>query len=415
LLTIARWISLRSMSGKAYLIMLATFAAGAAAGWLAKPDAPAASPRATKSAERNPAARSGREASPQAKAARQWMDRIETSGVREVAKEVPTGDFKSLLEGVMATVWGGMSDKQLEQLVVLIADWAGKDLDGALAWARGLENPKQREVGLVSIAAKVAKTDPKAAFEIYAELDEVTTEAGKYLSVMMRTLYNDAAKQGVEAILDVVSRTPLNKTRSGERIEISYPEGTDFKSLMDGLLAIATPEGKPFEPSNPLGSWGLKDSDAAFAYITLRTSEGQRLELDGMVYELGEKWGTVEAKRWMGTKLASLNPAEQWALLSEGNLLNSPGILRSYIAEMPTAEAADDFRYQVIKFSADRKFHPGYEILNDVPDVQERVAMIERLRDVKDDRGIRMFLKNWEIPVDRIDRIVKTVAQPADP
>ena len=283
-----------------------------------------------------------------------------------------------------------------------------------MAWARALSQPQQREVGLVSIAAAVARNDPRAGFEIYAELDEVATPmGGRMLSFMMRTVYNEAARQGIPALLDVVKRTPLNKTRSGEQIEITYPEGTDFKALMDGLLAIKTPEGKPFEPSNPLGPWGLKDADAAFAYVTLRASEGQRLDLGGMVYELGEKWGTIEAKRWMGAKLASLKPAEQRALLSQADLLSSPGILRTYIAEMPTPEAAAEFRFQVIQYSAEKKFNPGYEVLNDVPDVKERVAMIERLRDVKDDRGIRMFLKNWEIPADRIDQITKTVSQPA--
>lgn len=400
------------MSGKGILLVLVAFALGAATGWVVKPASPAGiQPVATK-ADRDRPARAP--ADDQAKATRQWMDRIATSGVKGVAKEVPLGDMKALVEGMMASMWGSMSDAQQQQLAGLIGEWANRDREAALAWARALSQPQQREVGLVSIAAAVARNDPRAGFEIYAELEEVATPmGGRMLSFMIRTVYNEAAQRGIPALLDVVKRTPLNKTRSCERIQIAYPDGTDFKALMDGLMAVKTPEGKPFEPSNPLGPWGLKDADAAFAYVTLRASEGQRMELDGMVYELGEKWGTVEAKRWMGTKLASLKPAEQRALLSQAGLLNSPGILRSYIAEMPTAEAAAEFRFQVIQYSAERKFNPGYEILNDVPDVQERVAMIERLRDVKDDRGIRMFLKNWEIPADRIDQIVKTVSQPA--
>ena len=87
---------------------------------------------------------------------------------------------------------------------------------------------------------------------------------------MMRTVYNEAAQQGVAALLDVVKRTPLNKTRSGEQIPISYPDGTDFKALMDGLLAITVQGGKPFEPSSPLGQnhgvWPARlDVDVALA------------------------------------------------------------------------------------------------------------------------------------------------------
>ncbi len=400
------------MSGKGILLVLMAFALGAATGWVVKPASSGVMPPVATKADRDRPARTL--ANDRAKATRQWMDRIATSGVKGVAEEVPLGDMKGLVEGMMASMWGSMTDAQQQQLAGLIGEWANRDREAALAWARGLNQPQQREVGLISIAAAVARDDPRAGFEIYAELEEVATPmGGRMLSSMMRTVYNEAAQQGIPAILDLVKRTPLNKTRSCERIRITYPEGTDFKALMDGLQAITTPLGKPFEPSNPLGSWGLKDADAAFDYVTVRAAEGQRLELDGMVHELGEKWGTVEAKRWMGAKLASLEPAEQRALLSQGGLINSPGILRSYIAEMPTPEATAEFRFQVIQFSAERKFHPGYEILNDVPDVQERVAMIERLRDVKDDRGIRMFLKNWEIPADRIDQIVRTVSQPA--
>ncbi len=400
------------------MILLVTFAAGAGAGWLAKSDAPTADPRATKAAERNPAARPGREASAQAKAARHWMDRIETSGVREVAKEVPPGDFKALVEGLMATVWGGMSDKQLEQLVVLIADWAGKDLDGALAWARGLENPKQREVGLVSIAMKVAETDPKAAFEIYAELDEVTTDTGNYLSEMMQTLYNDAAKQSVEAMLNLAARTPRNGTSGSMGVYIDYPAGFDFRALVDGLVKTTELGGnhelyKPFSPGDPFGAWALRDADAAFGYIVDQTSAGQHLRWSGMPYTLGKKWGSLEADRWMGAKLAALSADEQRGLLAESDLTHSTGTLRKYIMNMPTEEAATEFRLLYLDTTKNGMLAHGLEILNDVTDVQERVAIVERLRDVKNDFGLRPALNNWGIPADRIDQIIKTVSQPA--
>lgn len=398
------------MSRKGILRVLVTFALGAATGWVVKPASPAGVPPATM-ADRSRPTRTPADAP--VNATRQWLDRIDTRGAKSVAKEVPLGDMKALVEGLMASMWGSMTDPQQLQLTSLIGEWSTRDREAALAWAKALSHPQQREVGLVSIAAAVARNDPRAGFEIYAELPEVATPlGGRTLSFMMRTVYNEAAQQGVPAILDVVKRTPLNKTRNGEQIQITYPEGTDFKALMDGLLAIKTPEGKPFEPSNPLGPWGLKDADAAFAYVTLRTSEGQRLELSGMVYELGEKWGTVEAKRWMGAKLASLKPAAQRALLSQTDLLGSPGILRTYIAEIPTAEAAAEFRYQCLQFTVDRKSPVGFEILNDISAVEERVATVERLRGVKDDRAVRQLLKGWEIPADRIDQIIKTVSQP---
>ncbi len=404
------------MLGNRVVLISTVFVAGAAAGWLAKPDAPAAVSGPARVAERDRTARPGREASPQAKVARMWMDRIETGGVREVAKDVPPGDFKALVEGVIATVWGGMSDKQLEQLMVLIADWAGKDLDGALAWARSLENPKQREVGLIGIAAKLAKDDPKAAFEIYAELEEVSTNAGNSLSEMMRKLYNDAAKQGVEAVLDLARRTPQNRTNISEGIGIEYPPDFDFRALIDGLIKTTELGGisellKPFAPNHPFGSWADRDADAAFEYIVDGTAQGQFLRWSDIPYELGKKWGTMEVDRWMGAKLAALSPAEQKALLSKSDLTHSPGTLRKYITNMPTEEAAAEFRFQYMDRTKEF-LQVSLEVLNDVPEVQDRVVAIERLRGVTDDRPLRHYLSNLNLAADRIDQIVRTVSQP---
>ena len=55
------------------------------------------------------------------------------------------------------------------------------------------------------------------------------------------------------------------------------------------------------------------------------------------------------------------------------------------------------------------------EVLNDVPEVQDRVAAIERLRGVSDDRALRHYLSNLNLAANRIDEIVETVKQPAEP
>jgi hypothetical protein len=404
------------MFRKPLAVMFPVFAVGFAAGWLTKPVHPAAFPPSGKSAQRPRPPRPAREPSPQTKAGRHWIDRIKTSGAREVAKEVPTGDFKEVIEGLMAKVWGGMTQSQLEQLVVLIAGWAGRDMDGALEWARGLDNPKQREVGLISIAAKVAKTDPKAAFEIFAEVEEVATEARNYLSPTMRTLYNDAAKQGVKAILDLANRTPHNGTNSSEGISIDYPAGFDFRALVDGLLKTTDLGGnqelsKPFSPSDPFGPWALQDADAAFDYVVTCTSQGQYLRWSGMTYELGKKLGTLETERWLGSKLGELTPGEQQALLQKSDLAQSPGYLRKYIATMPP-EAAAEFRFQVLDHSKGMLI-ATVEILNDVPEIEERVATLERLRGVNKNSGLRTALKGWNLPPDRIERIIETVESKA--
>ncbi|RYD17803.1 MAG: hypothetical protein EOP88_24800 [Verrucomicrobiaceae bacterium] len=344
------------------------------------------------------------------RAAKRWIDRAETEGMEKVAPEVPPDDMAAVMEKMFSSTWGGLTGKQMGDLLRLMISWAKQDKDGALAWARNLEVSQQREIALTGIAAGVGKTDPMAGFEIYSETGTVTTAAaGRALEAMMEEVYRLAAAKGAEALVDIARRSPVNETRTIHGVRLEYPEGFDFATLMDGLAKISRSNmifDKAIVPPDPMGQWVLRDPDAAFDYVASRIANGGQLRLDSMVYEMGEKSGSLEARRWIAGKLASVPSDQIPAFVRGAGVLNSPGIFRQYLQEMP-AEAADEFRLQSVKL------YPGYamELLLDIPSVDDRVALVERLRGVKDADQILAQLKKWEVPQERIDQVGKTIRQ----
>lgn len=398
------------------MLAVAGFALGAATVWLAKPEHVEAAIPPSKS-ERSREARRNDAGKDRSREARRWMDRIEAEKVGDVAKDVPTGDLRSVIEGVMESVWGGMNRQQQEALFTLISEWARRDPKAALAWAHSLRQPTQREVGLISIAAAIAEKDPRAGFEVYSELPEVRTSLGTaVLEKMFNSLYQEAAGKGPAGVLEFARRIPKNETNMIMGIRMDYPEGFDFATLADGLSKITSDSRTrlPFEPTSVLGAWALRDPDAAFDHVIAQSANGQRQDIVSLASSISEKSGSLEGEEWMGGKLASLGPEEQFNLIKQSDLLNSPGILRRYIAAFPGDEAAAEFQFQVIRASSDGTYGPGLEVLNDIPEVGDRVAMISRLRGIKDATALRSAMKGWNVPSERIEQVVAEVLRPVD-
>jgi hypothetical protein len=411
-----RWIvkSFSRMNHKNAHTLLTGMIIGAVAGWLVKPAPQVARENISKEATGPGTKRSSRDDAAmleRGRVATRWIDRMEKDGVERVGEEIPTGDVRPLMEKMMTAMWGGMSGQQVGQLMFLMETWAEQDAEGALAWARGLDVSRQREIALTGVAVVIGNKDPMAGFEIYTEVGEVNVQIENGpLRPMMDEVYRLAAAKGVDALLEIVRRTPENKTRTLPRVSIDYPEGFDFARFIDGLATVNRTDGKvwlsrSFTPPDPLGRWALRDADAAFDHALTRTGEGRYASVDEMDREMAQKSGNTEAVRWMGDKLASLEPAQLAALLPRSGLLNSPGRLRGYAEIMPEA-AAQEFRVQAIQASPYL-----IEILQDVPGMEERMAVIERLRGVKEPGFIRSAMNQWQVPQERIDKVMQAVTQ----
>ncbi|MBK1818048.1 hypothetical protein JIN84_20665 [Luteolibacter yonseiensis] len=212
------------------LTLLTGILIGASGGWLVKPGIPARTGTEPGSArtETKRTTRQDAVALQKSRDATRWAERIDKDGVVDVVKEIPTGDIRAVLEKMMASMWAGRDDRRVNQLMSLTGTWAERDPEGALAWARGRDVPGQRQIALTGVLLVVGKTDPMAGFEIYTEVgEEHVPISSERLSDLMRDVYELAQEKGLDALLDIVRRTPETKG-SLEMVHVAYPDGFDF-------------------------------------------------------------------------------------------------------------------------------------------------------------------------------------------
>lgn len=396
------------------IAMLTGFIAGMGGSLLVRP-ASRAGDEATAADVRRSATKSPRDdaaAQEQSRVAKRWIERIENEGMGETLEKIPAGDMKGVIEKMMVPMWGGMTGEQAERLVSVISAWAEKDPEKALAWARGLDLPRQREIGLCSVAGVVGKKDPMAGFGIYAEIGMVTRPVNSdALDNMMREVFKMAVEKGADGLLDIANRTPRNQETGAMIVQVEYPTAFDFARLLDGLAPMGSGDVpgrflKPIVPTEPLAVWASRDPEAAFGYVADRTGEGGKVYLGGFIEEMEKRSGSQETERWMGGKLAAMPPEQAATFVSGAGLLWDPDELRKYIAAMPE-EAMPELQFQILNTSGGS----ALEILQDLP-VEDRLEMVERLRDVKEPGHIRKYLREWHVPQDRIEGIVRTVTSP---
>ena len=349
--------------------------------------------------------------------AARWIDRMQTGDAGEVAAAVPTGDLRAVISGVMDTVWGTLSAEDQGRLEALIGEWALRDADAALAWARSLRQPQQREVGLTSIAAALAESDPHRAFDIYAEQERVTLWLGREkIEKLISTLSKEATMQGPQALLDLFRRIPENDTNGVMGLGIDYPEGFDYAAMLDGLaesgIGIHGPgedSSKPFEPQSPLRRWAVKDPDAAFSYFLSKTGSGYRLHLGDLTQEMEEKWGRDATQAWLGEKVAALDSSQRLELIKGTGILNHPSQLENLINGIEDPSIAQEVRYEALQASAGSVLR-NFQLLANLP-LDEKLQVVGRLRGVKDTEYLESILTTWDVPRERIDAIVRDVSQ----
>jgi len=394
-------------------IVLATLG-GVAIGWVIKPIATRAGTAKETSGPvlKREARRAGNEDS---RIAARWMDRMASDDFDQMAKAVPPGEIKTVINGMMESIWGSLSDADVSRIQLLISEWVEKDPEGALAWARSLPHPQQRELGLTCIASAIGQSDLEKGFEIYAELDKVTVRgnAGVIYSVVTRA-YTNAAKLGPEALLDVVKRTPASEDRWSMGIGIKYPPDFDFSAMMDGmteagLFKSKDPVTKPYTLSGVLAEWALRDRDAAFAYLAEHAKEGTAYPFYELEKKIAETQGTPQAQAWLGEKLVALDSAQRQELVKGSMLGAGDEYLNNYVLTMPTEEAATEFRYDILQATGEFGYGRNYGILKEMQEMEDRLAVIERLQNIKHTEPLVEQLKQWNVPQERIDGIVEKV------
>ena len=330
--------------------------------------------------------------------------------------------ISGLIAGVMDNVWGTLTDKDWNRLEVLIGEWALKDPDAALAWARNLRQPQQRSAGLCCIAAALAETDPHRAFEIYAEQETVFLGLGREKILKMVTkLSQDAIKDGPQALMELWRRIPQNGTNGTMGFDLSYPDDFDYAGMMDLMseegMGLYKPSGKsndkPIEPQSPLAEWAVREPSAAFDYILDKFEDGMRL--DGywsLTNKMKEKWGNEATQNWIGEQVAGMDPTQRAAFMKGTMMLNYPGQLKNMIDHIPDSSVAQQVRYETMQSGIPNG--PGnFEILADLP-TNEKLEVIGKLRGFQDTAYLEKMLNTWDVPNGQIESILKQATRPVE-
>ena len=401
------------MSFHRALPFILTALGGVAIGWVIKPTpthADTAKPTNEPVLKRE-TRRAGNEDS---RIAARWIDKMGTGDLEKIRREVPTGEMKAVMDGLLEGMWGSLSQGDLIRMQTLIGEWAERDPEGALAWARGLRHPQQREVGLVYIAAAIGQKDPEAGFAIYSEVEKLTmSELSSAMYGVMFQLCKNAVQQGPDALLDIINRTPKSD-RFSMGLQTTYPEGFDFPSLLQGMADAGhfKREGSNmsvFTVESPLSAWAAIDREAAFAFLAEHSPAGTRHNFYEFTQKVAASSSQAEMKEWIGGKLAAMDPSQRRELV-QGSMIGYPvDYVNRFIEMMPTQESATELRYEILQSYNDAGWSVDYGILNEVPEVEDRVATVERLRGLKDYHAEELAsqLRKWNVPQERIDGIVE--------
>jgi len=348
--------------------------------------------------------------------AAQWIDKMRTGDVKAVAKEVPAAEIKAVMDGLMKGVWGTLSNEDIARLQSLLGEWAEKDPEGALAWARNLRHPTQREMALSCIAAAIGKKDPEAGFAIYTEVEKATIQGlSDVMYWVVAQVYRNAAKKSPEALLEAMSRTPKGGSFSSG-LHVNFPKGFDFESLLKGMADAGYFKRTDrtygvFTLESPLAEWAGRDRDAAFTYLADHVSVDNRHDLIGLADKVAESTSQAQMKEWMGGKLAAMDATQRQALV-KGSLIGYPAsYLNRFVEMIPTSEGAADLRYDILQANHDAGWTMDLELLNQMPEVEGRIAIIERLQGLRENElpQLASQLRAWQLPEERIPGILEKV------
>lgn len=388
---------------------------GVAIGWVINPATSADTARVTKEPVLDrETRRPGNEDS--RTAATKWVGRMKSGDVKTVAKEVPADEIKAVMNALMDGVWGTLSNDDIARMQSLMGEWASKDPEGALAWARSLRHPTQRELGLSCIAAAIGQKDPEAGFAIYTEVEKVTIKGlNDILYGVVSQVCDRAAKESPAALLEVMGRIPKSEN-FGSSVHVGFPNGFDFEALLSGMTDAGYFKREnrtygAFYLEGPLSEWAARDREAAFAFLTDHVSADSRYDLIGLSQKLAETSSQSQTKEWLGGKLAAMDPAQRQALVIGSLLGYSSFYLNPIIEMMPTREASADLIYDILQANNNAGWTMDLDLLNQMPEMEERIAIIERLQGLRDDEAIDLasLLRKWDIPQERITGIIGKV------
>jgi len=223
----------------------------------------------------------------------------------------------------------------------LVRAWYAKAPETALAWLHNLPKPDDQDRVLGAIVDGLVATDLDAALALLRQ-------QGSYVCghvTIPDILLEKAPAHGADTLMEIC-RLGLNPGSCTVGMPLTYPDGFDFKRVLDGLAeakaAFGEDAGFSLLPTNLVAKWAELDPPAAWAWL----QQGEIIVFNG-TKEFFEAYASTEAgtAKDVGVLLAStFEPAADpdrcydnvWAALGARP---SPEMLESFLEAAPGERA----------------------------------------------------------------------------
>jgi len=322
----------------------------------------------------------------------------------------------------MAGMWGVPDKEEMRKLQRLVKEWARRDLEGALGWARGLTNEHQRQMAIVAVAASLSASDEVQGFEILCELEYVQDvfleQSG--INNLIPKRFKTAAFEGAAELLAVLGRVPKSDGRGSW--QIAYPENFDFEVLLDGLRkmreesALRAAEGdfsfSVYSVNDPLATYADRDYESAFAYVIKRGEEGEAVDWGGILDRINRSLGRHKANQLLAESNSSLSQEQMNALTVDDGFVRRNDSRE--LVRMLDAESATMMRRSMMQNIRSSYDTDTLAFLDDLAAPEERVAEILALRGVEEARPFENALKRWGYTAEQVSEVLEVIQGSAE-
>lgn len=187
----------------------------------------------------------------------------------ELLAGIDTADLLPMIERIARGAgFTGLGYREMDRLGRLLTAWSERDPEAALAWADGIENPKDRKDLLDKVIVAVSDKDSEKGLELVRRY--CLTENGRW--DIPYEIQGKLASLDAETMLRTLGTFVSSNGTSGRGG--TFSEGYDFRRALDGLADLHATltsgnQSLAVVPANLLKEWARRDPEGARAWCML--------------------------------------------------------------------------------------------------------------------------------------------------
>jgi len=296
----------------------------------------------------------------------------------------------------------------------LILEWMKRDHEAAAAWLETVESDYAKARLVPMIIGAWPKEDAMAGLDFF--IKHRKPGSAENFSLYAKA-FNQAAASGPKAVDAVLSRFLGEHLLLYEHINLEFPAGFDFRTLVAGdEFGKLEARGQ----SLPLQrEWSDQDPAGAFSWLMEKGGIAKAWDMAGMY---GEEAG-LQRLKWLGGEMNKWS-AEQRKELADHALLSwssEPEALKYLAQGMKNPALAEELRIHSIQAIYEGKAKQAMRVLGDIPDPSRRIELLlaaERSPVLENEgasisfpaageASMRSTLREWNATEAQIDTIIQ--------